>query len=92
MSWTPQSGVYMDEYYNLVYPKGSTLLDGVDNDILDVTDEHWRQFPPQHPLINHFVGISYFFLWALNVLGNGSVIYIFLKVCHMMWSVPSQDL
>merc|ERR1712241_1337994 len=80
MSWTPRSGVYMDEYYNLVYPDGSSLLDGVDNRLLDVIDEHWRQFPPQHPLINHFVGISYFFLWLINVLGNGSVIYIFLKV------------
>ena len=80
MSWTPINGVYMDEHYNLVYPKGSSLLDGVDSEVLEVTDEHWGQFPPQHPLINHFVGISYFFLWVVNVLGNGSVMYIFLKV------------
>ena len=50
MSWTPRPGVYMDEYYNLVYPDGSSLLDGVDNRLLDVIDEHWRQFPPQHPV------------------------------------------
>ena len=30
MSWTPETGVYMDSHYNLVYPKGATHLDGVD--------------------------------------------------------------
>jgi len=80
MSWTPRSGVYMDEHYNLVYPEGSSLLDGVDSDLLEVIDSHWQQFPPQHPLINHLVGLSYFILWIINVLGNGSVIFIFMKV------------
>ena len=22
MSWTPNNGIYMDSYYNLIYPKG----------------------------------------------------------------------
>ena len=39
-------------------------------------------------LINHFVGISYFFLWLINVLGNGSVIYIFLKVMSSSHQYP----
>ena len=80
MSWTPNNGIYMDAHYNLVYPKGATHLDGVDKEALEVIDDHWGQFPPQHPLINHVVGIAYIFLWLVNFFGNGSVCYIFLKV------------
>ena len=80
MSWTPNQGIYMDAHYNLVYPKGATHLDGIDKDTMEVIDEHWGSFPPQHPLINHIVGICFFFLWCINLFGNGSVCYIFLKV------------
>ena len=80
MSWTPNTGIYMDAHYNLVYPKGATHLDGVDKVTMEVIDEHWGQFPPQHPLINHIVGICFLFLWLINLFGNGSVCYIFLKV------------
>ncbi len=38
------------------------------------------QFPPANPLIPHFFGIMFFFLWIVSFLGNGCVIYIFLKV------------
>ena len=55
-------------------------MDGLDRAALDIVDEHWAQFPPQHPLANHLIGIAYFFLWIINFFGNGSVIYIFLKV------------
>ena len=76
MSWTPRSGVYMDEYYNLVYPEGSSLLDGVDNRLLDVIDEHWRQFPPQHPVLSRkyfhiFISISkYFYSLSTTLLAS----------------------
>lgn len=40
----------------------------------------WSQFPPANPLIPHFFGILFFFLWIVSFLGNGCVIYIFLKV------------
>ena len=59
---------------------GASHLDGVDKETLEVVNEHWGKFPPQHPLINHVVGICFFFLWAVNFFGNGSVCYIFLKV------------
>ena len=59
---------------------GSTHLDGVDNEILEITDPHWGTFPPQHPLAGHLVAIAYAVLWAINFFGNGVVIYIFLKV------------
>ena len=40
--------------------------------------EHWKQFPPQHPLIADFLGLMFFFLWCISFFGNGIVIIIFL--------------
>ena len=80
MSWPPRSGVFMDENYNLVYPASARHLDGADAEVMKVVDEHWTTFPPQHPLISHVVGFAYIILWFINFFGNGSVIYIFLKV------------
>ncbi len=45
-----------------------------------VVNDHWSQFPPANPLIAHFFGIMFFFLWIVSFLGNGCVVYIFLKV------------
>ena len=80
MPWKPEEGIYMDDKYNLIYPEGSTHLDGIPKDVLKFIDPHWGKFPPQHPLIVHVVSIAFFFLWFINFTGNGCVIYIFLKV------------
>ena len=47
---------------------------------LKVIHEHWGTFPPQPFLVNHIVGFCYIFLFLINIIGNGSVVYIFLKV------------
>jgi len=70
----------MDSNYNLVYPEGSTHLTGIPKDVLAYVDPHWGKFPPQHPLIVHVVAIAFCFLFMINVIGNGCVIYIFMKV------------
>ena len=70
----------MDSNYNLVYPEGSTHLTGIPKDVLAFVDPHWGKFPPQHPLIVHVVAIAFCFLFMINVIGNGCVIYIFMKV------------
>ena len=79
-AWKPEHGIYMDAKYNLVYPEGATHLDGIPEDVLEFVHPHWGKFPPQHPLVVHIVGIAFFFLWVMNLFGNGSVIYVFLKV------------
>ena len=79
-AWKPEHGIYMDSKYNLVYPEGATHLDGIPEDVLEFIHPHWGKFPPQHPLVVHVVGIAFFFLWLLSFFGNGSVIYVFLKV------------
>ena len=74
------SGLYLDDEYYLHYPKGMKMTDGIPDDVLEVIDPHWSQFAPANPLIPHFFGIMFFFLWIVSFLGNGCVIFIFMKV------------
>merc|ERR1711973_1005806 len=71
--------IYMDSSYNLFYPKGANQLFDIPEEVMPVINQHWAQFPPQHPLIPHIFGILFFFLWMVNFVGNGLVIFIFLK-------------
>lgn len=75
------SGLYLDSNYYQAYPPGMKMTDGVPQDLMGVVvDPHWSQFAPANPLIPHFFGVLFFFLWLISFLGNGCVIYIFLKV------------
>jgi len=75
------SGLYLDSKYYQAYPPGMKMTDGVPQDLMGVVvDPHWSQFAPANPLIPHFFGVLFFFLWLVSFLGNGCVIYIFLKV------------
>ena len=74
------SGLYLDNEYYLHYPAGMKMTDGIPDDVMEVVDEHWSNFPPANPLIPHFFGIMFFFLWMMSFVGNGLVIFIFLKV------------
>lgn len=79
MAVPSQNNIFMDASYNLFYPKGANQLFDVPDEVMPILNEHWRQFPPQHPLIPHVFGILFFFLWMVNFIGNGLVIYVFLK-------------
>ena len=72
--------IYLDENYGLYYEPGTTMVDGAPEEVLAMSDKHWHQFPPNHPLIQHFFGLCFFLLWMVSFIGNGCVIYIFLKV------------
>lgn len=74
------SGLYLDDKYYEFYKPGMKMTDGIPADVMEVVDPHWSQFPPANPLIPHFFGILFFFLWMISFVGNGCVIYIFLKV------------
>ncbi len=74
------SGLYLDDKYYLHYPAGMKMTDGIPEEVMEVVDPHWSQFAPANPLIPHFFGLMFFFLWIISFLGNGCVIYIFLKV------------
>lgn len=53
--------------------------DGAPQEVLDMAHDHWKQFPPSHPAIQHFFGLAFFLLWMISFVGNGLIMYIFLK-------------
>merc|ERR1719419_1099666 len=55
------------------------MLDGVPEETKEFIHEYWSKFPPQNPLILDIAGVFFFFLWSLNLFGNGTIIYVFLK-------------
>jgi len=74
-----EENFHLDRYYALHYKEGASMLDGLPEELKEVVDPHWGQFPPQHPFVAHVGGICYLFLTALSIFGNGLVMYIFLK-------------
>eukprot|EP00096_Caligus_rogercresseyi_P013379 TRINITY_DN6038_c0_g1_i1.p1 TRINITY_DN6038_c0_g1~~TRINITY_DN6038_c0_g1_i1.p1 ORF type:complete len:378 (+),score=135.11 TRINITY_DN6038_c0_g1_i1:116-1249(+) len=76
----PSAGLYMDDTYYNQYPPGMKMTDGVPDELREVIHTHWDNFSPPNPLIAHFFGVMFFFLWIINFFGNGLVIFIFSKV------------
>ena len=92
LSWIPENGVHLDNDWNLVYPKEASHLDGIDDELRGLIDDHWAQFPPQHPMVNVCGGILYLTLSIINYIGNGIVLYVFLKVTLWTFSLaPSSS-
>ena len=72
------------DYFEIVqcyncFVLGAKHTDAAPEDVLAVTHEHWMQFPPCHPFIQHICGLLFFVLWFISTVGNGLVIFIFLK-------------
>ena len=65
---------------------GTNQLFDIPEEVMPVISKHWAQFPPSHPLIPHVFGILFFFLWIINFVGNGLVIFIFLKTKSLRYS------
>ena len=58
---------------------GASMMDNFPEELNEVVyTDHWKLFPPQHPLIVDFFGLLFFFLWCISFFGNGIVIIIFL--------------
>jgi len=72
------SEIYMDGSFNLHYPDGATQFDDMPDELREVVDEYWGQFPPQHPLIKDAFGILFGLLYIISFFGNGCVLYVFL--------------
>jgi len=70
--------IYIDASFNLHYPAGASMLDDIPEDLLPVIHEHWRKFPPQHPLIKDAFGLMFGMLFIVALLGNLCVIFVFM--------------
>jgi len=62
------------------YPAGVTIVDVVPDNIKHLIHPHWGQFPPVNPMWHSLLGVIYILLGFASFFGNGTVIYLFLKV------------
>ena len=47
-------------------------------ELREVVNDHWSQFPPQHPLVADIFGILFLVLTVVNFTSNFLVIYVYL--------------
>ena len=57
---------------------GATQMYNFPEELREVVNDHWSQFPPQHPLVADIFGILFFVLTVVNFIANSLVIYVYL--------------
>jgi len=62
------------------YPSGVTVADLASPQIKHMINPHWNNYPPVNPMWHYLLGVIYCFLGLFSFLGNGTVIYLYLKV------------
>ncbi|XP_064091261.1 compound eye opsin BCRH1-like [Macrobrachium nipponense] len=76
------SGPSMEYYSQDVtfgYPAGVTIVDFVPEHIKHMVHQHWYSFPPVNPMWHYLLGVVYIFLGFFSIVGNGLVIYLYMK-------------
>ena len=63
----------------MAFHLGASHMDGFPEELRVVVNEHWAQYPPQHPMIVQFFAIFYIFVTFICVFGNLLVIFVFLS-------------
>ena len=59
------------------------------DELREVVDDFWGQFPPQHPLIKDAFGILFGLLYIVSFFGNGCVLYVFIGTPSLRTPVRS---
>jgi len=62
------------------FPSGAKITDVVPDQIRPLIHPHWEQFPPVNPMWHYLLGFVYILLGFMSFMGNGTVIYLYLKV------------
>jgi len=62
------------------YPDGVSIVDVVPPHLKSIIHSHWNNYPPVNPMWHYLLGTIYIFLGVFSFLGNGTVIYLWLKV------------
>ena len=68
---------------------GATQFDDMPDELREVVDEYWGQFPPQHPLIKDAFGVLFGLLYIVAFFGNGCVLFVFLTTKSLRTPVSS---
>jgi len=62
------------------YPSGVTVADLASPQIKHLVHPHWNNYPPVNPMWHYLLGVIYCCLGVASFLGNGVVLYLYLKV------------
>ena len=68
-----------DSLYTMASRLGASHMDNFPEELREVVNDHWAQFPPQNPLVVQFFAIFYLLVTFICVVGNFMVIYVFLS-------------
>ena len=72
-----------DSLYTMASRLGASHMDNFPEELREVVNDHWAQFPPQiwgqNPMVVQFFAIFYFLVTFICVVGNILVIYVFLS-------------
>ena len=60
-------------------------------ELREVVNDHWSQFPPQHPLVADIFGILFLVLTVVNFISNFLVIYVYLGTEELRTPVSYYD-
>lgn len=62
------------------YPEGVSIVDFAPPDLKHMIHPHWNNYPPVNPMWHYLLGVIYVFIGVLSFMGNGTVIYLWMKV------------
>jgi len=62
------------------YPSGVTVADLAPAHMKHMIHPHWNNYPPVNPMWHYLLGVIYVFLGIASFLGNGVVLYLYMKV------------
>jgi len=62
------------------YPEGVSIVDVAPDRIKHLIHPHWANYPPVNPMWHYLLGVIYIIMGFLSFFGNGTVIYLYMKV------------
>jgi len=74
-----EGDIWLDEHYTLHVKEGVTVQDIIPKEVAALSDQHWLDFRPMHPFIVDVIGILFALLSLINIIGNGTSIFLFIK-------------
>jgi len=77
--WPPPKGLYLDENFNTHHPQDLTHGHSLGPELDEIFPQHFREFPPQSPLITLMFALSFTILTSLSIFGNLIIMYVFMK-------------
>lgn len=69
----------IDNGWGFTYLEGQRHMDGISDELSTLAHPFWGTFPPQNPIWNYCFALLYAILCLFNWIGNGLVMFIFMK-------------